>query len=410
MKIRLNIPPHIKSMLWGLLYYAAPPLLLLSVLVGRLDFSGIDDFITTIITPSTAVMSVLFVLFFTNILSYVICILDYNRYKNRIIESKKHYVRTKSGPPGTGKSATAGAEAVILAAESERYIKYRYWQLTAKYEEKKILKDTEWEEYRELQEAIEYYSAHPGCIWCLFTDIPIMVGSKAAHELTLEHLGQMERLPPYAVCYIDEIGAKIDNDNRIGQMLERIAELSRYCRHYGEYHIIYTEQEETNYFKDLRRNVAYIERMRSQTPALVPLLPAAINSIIRFFVNLFGRKKNNRLAKITLFLDKFNDFGFRVIKSKRTLSEFDREKTEKRNRAVLPALLNYSYNARTFRLGYYALGQPIMAQAWQSLLLTREHIDKDRAFKERYREEAQEVREKSKKEKKSKQKKEPSPQ
>ena len=384
-KLKLNILPHWKSMFWGLLYYSAPPVTLFYTLRGRLDFLDIDGFVTSILRPETAVLTVLFLLFLPNMLAYIVCIAEWFRYRKRIKESKQDYVRQKCGPPGTGKSATAGVEAVVLARHLKNVMREKHWLLLQK-SYVRPLSELEQADFDELAEAINFYKQNPGGQWCLFSTVPMRVGKNMSYELTVDHLAQVSRLPAYAVGYADEIGNVIDNDTKASEALEPVAEMSRFTRHDGEFRLIFTEQEQKNFFKDLRRNVAYIEKMKKQRSKLSPRLPYWTARFFLFWIWVFGYKI--KIPRFGIFLKKCLSFsqsvGFRVFVSKKIGSEFDNDEVlKKRERAVVPACLNYTYNDRTFRNSYRCLHKPIQGELWRSLLVSKQHIEQDRAFRQK---------------------------
>ena len=179
-----------------------------------------------------------------------------------------------SGAPGCGKTSSKFYLAVILAKLQWHRLKIEYWLQSHKDQSK--LKGDALDKYNEVVFAYNYY-LHSDKIPCLWTSVPCKVGKRLSHRLTKRHLLQQRKLPFMSVCFMDEIGSYFPAVKGSNKVLEPLSDFCRYVRHYIDGYFIFTEQDFSKAFVDVRRVTGLVQYYNQQKWVLKPIL------VIRFY-------------------------------------------------------------------------------------------------------------------------------
>lgn len=208
------------------------------------------------------------------LLQFIIAEISCFAYRSQSLNDSACVV-LKIGGPGSGKSSSAVFDALLKAQKMWAKLKYLYWLYKGRVEKWResgnLTKLSEWQEIRD---SYEFYAGN-NCIPCLWSNIPLeSLQGERSNALTAEHLHQRKRLPAFSVLFIDEIGSVIDVELYRKRPYD-LSNMFRFCRHFGQFIIIATEQSAENLFIDARRVVAYNMYMLSQTWVCKAYPPAA---------------------------------------------------------------------------------------------------------------------------------------
>lgn len=428
----------------GFWYYTLPFLFLLAVtliewLVGNIDLSFKQVTLKLIFGIAFAFLTVYSGV---NAVRYVILLLRCVLYREYVVKTISDYVRMKQGCSGTGKSSSGSHEATFMAEELELMLRIEYWLL----KRKKSRTEREEKDWQEVKKAYDYYTTIDaqlqakaderiaernlalaslledikemargkakrqamakyrlqramvrrvnkneivGCVWCLWSNIPIRVGNRMSNVATVRHLLQLDCLPKYTVLIWDEIGNTLSkygfSQTQITQFIE---ELFRYPRHYNEMRIIMTEQEGNNVLISTRKNIAFLdyftEKQKSlMRPALFKVLLSIMDRIVEkrhYNVNVYW------FVRLYIFCkDMYRNIGFRVFSVMQIGNQEQAgagKVLSKVKRRVAFATLNCEYDDRCYRDGYKSKDKPINGQVWDKLLLSEQDINEERELRE----------------------------
>lgn len=295
-------------------------------------------------------------------------------------------VTVRSGPPGTGKSSSAGYDVKIMADMMYSELRWKYWEMRYKIAEYieagNVQKILEWYEVRD---SYEYYITHD-CIPCMWSNIPIRVNGQFSSIITYQHAAQIERVPYYSVIYFDESGSVFRVDAWHDKPLT-VSDFFRLARHLGEFRIVCTEQDASNVFKDVRRVTSQNWLMIEQKWVNKPLLLLIPYKILKAYF-LWSDKGNKTLADFMLSYKKLlNHIGQRRYKYIAKQSDINtlthgEGKREKTKMFYLPTMLNYQYSDRTFKNLYLAKGKEIPdGQIFEELEIQNTKQNRERYLK-----------------------------
>lgn len=428
----------------GLLYYLLTALVAVTVVLTCVFASGVDLTAPALTVRFIAAVLALVVaaLYFLNVVRFFTLLLLCGEYRKYALSTMSDYVRMKQGCSGTGKSSSGVHESVYMAQALKVTLLTEYWSLSRmRYRSERQEKD-----YLEVKKAYDFYTSEDarlnaaaqaridarlaelkvmlqevkritdkrakraaqteyrrkrkiylrqnaqeirGCIWCLWSNIPIRVGNRMSIRATADYLVQLKPLPVYSVLFWDEVGntlAKMGfTQTQITQFIE---EVFRYPRHYGEFRIIMTEQEGNNVLNVTRKNIAFMDLFtRHQEKVMTPLLFKLIHKFIDWWLKV--RKYKTRLPGLDAIYrwakDLEKNIGFRKFFPMQ-LGNQEQAGAGKVLSKVRPryayATLNGEYDDRTYRDGYKAKDKPLEGKAWVKLDLTVDEIDEERELRE----------------------------
>lgn len=295
---------------------------------------------------------------------------------SRKMESLKQSVNViiKIGSPGSGKSSSAIYDAILKAQKMWQQLQFDYWRYSAGIEKwlkyNNIEKIQQWYEIRD---AYNFYIS-TDCIPCLWSNIPVSdLYGQNANALTVDHLYQQIRLPAFAVLFVDEIGSMLDVDLYKDKPFE-LSNMFRFCRHFGNFLIIGTEQSAENVYIDVRRVVSFHEYMLGQKWVNKPYLFIALYNIFKWFFTKIQKGAKFFAPAMNLLNDLIRHVGFRKYiyayegNTERCQSSYSNGK----RCYYLPSCLNFFYDDRTYRNYYLPKDYPLESQVFKSLVLASE--------------------------------------
>ncbi len=358
---------------WYYLIKFVITILIFGTTIKKMDFENLGNFEIIILI----IVGLIVITTTTSLIRYIYYVFRVRAHNKSINIS--NYVIVRCGEPGCGKTSSALYDAVLLADKMWAELRYKYWLDIAR--EKEIYESGNTEKIADWQSIKDSYLFYINndCYPCLWTNIPAQVAGKFTNECTRQHLEQELRLPEYSVLLYDEIGSEVSIDETLKNRPILIARFARWCRHYGEFRIIFCEQDRGNINKDLRRVVSENKYLYHQKSLLKP----------QFLNWLYERKKHKYIKKMDSEQSKkyasqmkfFELFlwacGFRKYKFKNygNTENVSGEVGDK-GTFVLPALLNVDYDSRCYRFEYEARDKLLLSRIWTSLFKSK-NIDKD---------------------------------
>lgn len=233
-------------------------------------------------------------------------------------------VQINAGKPRCGKTTIAVSDVFVLAKQKWEELKYDYWVWISREDE--IIKKGDKNELLELQEiklAYNFYANTPNCIPCLWSNIPIFdKKGRACHQVTLEHIKGLERMPVYSVVMLDEVGAMLKADDGLNKSGQEkpvdVSDMFRLGGHFVKWVVICCEQDFHHIFIDVRRVVGFNRVIHGQEWVCKPVIAYAIFKFLKMFKTDDLEKSVKKSPIYAKFLKKFEKFvrsiGFRRIK------------------------------------------------------------------------------------------------
>lgn len=312
-------------------------------------------------------------------------IVKVNRYKAKYDRQTENYMKREHsicfiGPPGSGKSVSAGDVAVHVAARRWRDLQIKYatekWRLPY-YE--RTGQTEKIEDFFAIEESYLFFKRNERrAVPCLATSIGMKVKGRYTYKATPLFFVQHKRVAEYTVIFDDESGATKGSDTSKAAS-KRIKLFYRFVRHFGDFIIIMTEQnsaKNADYIRSCLDNNIYCycqewvmepERLGKKISALADKVlgdlqsPAAADET---------RRAALRRAKRLYYLNEYRkSIGFRRIRRK---NEGNTERTtnvykDSEETIVLPSRPVFDYDDRAYRRLYKAGGQVIDMEIWQRL-------------------------------------------
>lgn len=257
------------------LFYGIPFVLAVTVFILALDFTDGAAFLNSIQTVEGIAAVVLAVILGNGFVRFIYFLTLHKLYDGNVI-TNSYGTAVKVGQPGDGKSSVGIYDAYILAQYNFSELQKDYYLMGNRLAELRAAEDVEaLDEWEQVKAAYEFYVSNVDkYIPCLYSNVPIVDKSgRRSYYCLSEVFDQEEKIPQRAVIFVDEIG-QLPNLNVDVIRKERNVAAShffRFCRQYGEFRIVATEQDPKNIYIDCRRN-AKNRYMLGQRPALKPLL------------------------------------------------------------------------------------------------------------------------------------------
>ena len=233
-------------------------------------------------------------------------------------------VQINAGKPRCGKTTIAVSDVFVLAKQKWEELKYDFWVWTSREDEIFARGDKdELLQYQEIKLAYAFYATTPNCIPCLWSNIPIFdKDGRACHQVTIEHLKGLERLPVYSVVMLDEVGAMLKADDGLNKSgVEKpvdVSDMFRLGGHFIKWVVICCEQDFHHIFIDVRRVVGFNRVIHGQEWVAKPVLAYELFKFLKMFQSDALEKGVKKSPKYAKFLKGFETFvrsiGFRRIK------------------------------------------------------------------------------------------------
>lgn len=280
-------------------------------------------------------------------------------------------VQIYAGPPRVGKTSQMVQDGYVIALLKWRELQNDFFMWHSR--EKEILargNKKELLEYHEIKLAYNFYIMRP-CIPCLWSNIPVQDKKGArSHEVTINHLKGVDRLPIYSVVLVDEIGAVLKAE--LGVTKDRpydVSDMFRLGGHFLKWCVIGCEQDYNNVYIDCRRVVGQNKMFLAQEWVCRPVLLIFLFRLLELFLSETMDKKIKRKPRSAKILNRIKTFiksiGFRrkiytVVGNTQT-AEMSNVKTvsgetitinSRRSIRYQPSLTNVVYDDRSYRECY----------------------------------------------------------
>lgn len=235
------------------------------------------------------------------------------KYINSIKFSQKtNSSQARGGAPGSGKSSSMYHDGIIMAQMSWREICYKVFLIKCHIFKTKKTRSQEWDD-RAIMETYNFYKSHKQFIPCLFSKYTVTDRQgRISQKLTLDHLQAKRKLLYGSVLLYDEIGQdlpamlKFIDDVNKDVDLKKVADFMRYLRHYGNFKIIFTEQDPKNMFIGNRRVTDLNRKFIKQEPAMQPKYLIYIKYFLHWlFANIQLRQPKWLTVTLSKLLGKF---------------------------------------------------------------------------------------------------------
>lgn len=237
------------------------------------------------------------------------------QYKVRLSRNSS---QARGGAPGAGKSSSMYYDGILMADMAWRMICYEYFLIKCHIFKAKKGRSQEWDE-RAIKECYNFYKKHPEFIPCLYSKNTVYdKQGRKSQKLTLDHIQSKRKLLYRGVLLYDEIGQDLpamlkfmDEQTKKDVNLKEVSDFMRYLRHYGNFKIIFTEQDVSNMYIGNRR-VTDLNRWFIEQKAV--LQPIFFKVLQYFFIWYFAKTQEKldktKLLSITIgkFLKGYDNF------------------------------------------------------------------------------------------------------
>jgi len=297
-------------------------------------------------------------------------------------------VETRDGTPGAGKTSSLLHDFKVLADISWQKICNKYRLL-----EPYLLEISHWprKEREDAEEIIEAYNFYTNSETypCLWTSVPCFIDGIPANQLTADHLMQRKRLPYGSVMVLDETSLILPQELFRDKPTE-ILEMCKFPRHFGDFKIGSTEQDEDS-------NLIYLRRVSGRT---LHMLKQEWIEKPKFLQWLY----NKQLSKVQVMTKKKTSYFMcfdKIIKAMGYRKYYYTESygalmpANSINTFYLKPNLNIEYDSRAYKNAYRCKDEELVESTWQYLRLSNEDISKifTKELQERAKSKAQVKRE-----------------
>lgn len=289
---------------------------------------------------------------------------------------KQHYdeipdniaVQVREGVPGAGKTSSLLNDMKILADLMWDNICEKYRMLEPYLEDIPYWKEKSREDAEEIIEAYNFYQ-DGGTYPCFWTSLPCFVDGIPTNRVTANHLLQKERLPYGSVLVLDETSLILPQELYRDKPYELI-EVCKFPRHFGDFKIGSTEQDEDS-------NLIYLRRVSGQTMSMLEQEWIQQPKILQWIYDKLLNKTKTMTKKKVNFFKMFNQLihamGYRRYwYIERTLGVGGNSGIQS---FILKPNLNITYDDRSYKNAYKCKDKPLIQSKWEHLRLTKEEID-----------------------------------
>lgn len=281
------------------------------------------------------------------------------------------------GAVGTGKSANGGDTVLNHSQSMWEFVCYQvklYSLMLPKWTAEG--NDIKIAEFKELKSCFDFYNEHQDILPCLFSYPAIEFDGKKSLPLTIDHLTQKNRLPPFTDFFIDECSHLVDTDLYKDRAKTNIPDLVdaffRFPRHFlGDGVLgVCCEQDPNKSYIGIRRPTSYNKFMLGQLWVSTPnfLMRLLEKHKIKFMKNNKATAKDScKLIKLERLVKSigFRQLHFFINGNTENNQGFPKiEQVE-----YIPATLNFHYDERAFRNYYLCKDKDIIYEPYKSLLL-----------------------------------------
>lgn len=273
----------------------------------------------------------------------------------------------REGVPGAGKTSSLLHDLKILADMMWNKICNKYALLEPFLDDIPYWPQKEREDAKEIIEAYNYYNNGNGYP-CLWTSVPCFVDGVPAYRVTADHLLQRTRFPYGAVVMLDETSLILPQELYRNKPYE-IIELFKFLRHFGDFKIGSTEQDEDS-------NVIYLRRVAGASKRMIGQVwvqrPRFLEWIYDFQLNHTKNMTKKKVNYFLIFNKIIRSMGYRkyyYYENAMTLDTVPGLKS-----FVLKPNLNMTYDDRAYKNAYQCKDVPLVHSSWEHLRLTTQEI------------------------------------
>ena len=291
------------------------------------------------------------------------------KIRDHINEIPDHIAaQTREGVPGAGKTSSLLHDLKILADIMWDKICKKYRMLEPYLEEIPYWKQKQREDAEEIIEAYNFY-LDIGTYPCFWTSVPCFVDGVPTNRVTADHLMQRKRLPYGAVVMLDETSLILPQELFRDKPYE-ILELCKFLRHFGDFKVGSTEQDENS-------NLIYLRRVSGRTLTMLEQewieQPRILQWIYDKLLSWTKTMTKKKVCFFKVFEEIIRAMGYRRywyyestigVSSNPGIQSF-----------LLKPNLNISYDDRAYKNAYRCKDEPLIQCSWEHMRLTKEEID-----------------------------------
>jgi len=304
------------------------------------------------------------------------------QHEGEVIETGRANVY--DGSPGTGKTLSMTYDGVLLSGYSfcEMIFKKCLQEAKERDKRKPPFDNAEDEKrFNAIRETVDYYKNNPDKIPCLVSNYGVKIGEQFSTKLLKSHYLQKNKLHEGAVTLQDESAdilsnqrsqpkGKTDEEKReIAKENDLINETVSKMRHYGDWYMLFAEQDSAENYIGIRRVVSknrYLTKLiKVCTPdRYIKRFEKIKSKVIR--KDFCTDKQYKKAVKLQNLISKI---GFFKIYYE------DRGNSQKSNKVIddgwyaLPINLPFKYATRAYQLQYKAIDNEINLKEHKSLYL-----------------------------------------
>lgn len=277
-------------------------------------------------------------------------------YDNDI--SSHIYAAVYQGAPGAGKTSSIGTDGVKMASYMWSTICEKYAMLEPFIDEIQYWPKKEKKDALEIIESYKFF-IYSGTVPCLYTSFPAFVDGVPTNVLTADHILQKEKLPYGSVLLMDESSLMFPQELFKVKPYD-LVEFFKFLRHFGNFHVFSTEQNE-------EANVIYLRRVAGLSRTFI--IQEWIHKpkfLIWLYNKLFNLRSRRPFTKAAvnffkIFKQYYNAFGYRKYYF------FDNNSSAIKTYVTRPNL-KLDYDDRCYRNLYRCRNKPLKVTPWMSYI------------------------------------------
>lgn len=273
----------------------------------------------------------------------------------------------REGVPGAGKTSSLLHDLKILSDIMWRKICNKYALLEPFLDDIPYWPHKEREDAEEIIEAYNFYMNGDGYP-CLWTSVPCFVDGLPAYRVTADHLLQKKRFPYGSVVMLDETSLILPAELYRSKPYA-IVELFKFLRHFGDFKVGSTEQDEDS-------NVIYLRRVAGASKKMIGQewiqRPRFLEWIYNWQISHVKKMTQKKVNYFMVFDKIIHSMGYRkyyYYENAMTLDTVPGLKS-----FVLKPNLNMTYDDRAYKNAYQCKDEPLIHSSWEHLRLTSKEI------------------------------------
>ena len=321
------------------------------------------------------------------------------KHEDEVINGSR--VRVYTGLPGCGKSLSMTYDGYLISKHQHKDLVFEHYDLEAakhykgfKQFPEAMQKDKE-KILNVVASSVLHINNNPDAIPLLHSNYPIMDRlSRFNHQISIDHYLQNKRIPENAVWLLDESADIFSNRRSVGvtKSIEAenaiLSDILSKLRHYGNWYMLFAEQDGAENFVGLRRVATSREFLNCEKlcrpTRLIHKLNRLTDTVLARGGFVRGVSKRKSLRRYDKLLNKFlfwrydrlarkiNSIGFFVVTYKD--SAFSKSFLSTRNSTyAMPMNMPVKYESRTYRNDYVCQDKELLLSTFGNLFMPRTH-------------------------------------